>query len=86
MHQPQVHLMTCVSSLFRLSLKFYMLIQMAYWVHCYPELYFMKVKKVGPSITNIFYFLSLPTSQEEVYSKLVLYTTSLLIITAAYIT
>ena len=27
-------------------MKFYMLTQMAFWLHCYPELYFMKAKKV----------------------------------------
>eukprot|EP00731_Ephydatia_muelleri_P010307 Em0005g893a len=51
----------------KLSIKFYMLNQMAFWLHCYPELYFMKAKK------------------EEIYSKLVLYTSSFLIIAGAYI-
>ena len=27
-------------------MKFYMLCQMSFWLHCYPELYFMKAKKV----------------------------------------
>lgn len=49
-----------------LSLKFYMLTQMAFWLHCYPELYFMKTKK------------------EKIYSKIVLYTSSLLMIGGAY--
>lgn len=53
-------------TLMRLSLKFFMLNQMAFWLHCYPELYFMKAKK------------------DEMYSKLVLYTSSLLIIGGAY--
>ena len=26
--------------------KFYFLLQIAYWVHCVPELYFLKAKKV----------------------------------------
>ena len=30
----------------RLSLKFFMLNQMAFWLHCYPELVFMKTRKV----------------------------------------
>lgn len=50
-----------------LSLKFYMLSQMAFWLHCYPELYFMKTKK------------------EKIYSKIVLYTSSLLMIGGAYV-
>ena len=29
-------------------MKFYMLSQMSFWLHCYPELYFMKAKKVNP--------------------------------------
>lgn len=33
-------------SLFSLSLKFFMLTQMAFWLHCYPELIFTKTKKV----------------------------------------
>ncbi|XP_003386011.1 PREDICTED: translocating chain-associated membrane protein 1-like 1 [Amphimedon queenslandica] len=32
-------------TLMKLSLKFYMLTQMAFWLHCYPELYIMKTKK-----------------------------------------
>lgn len=32
--------------LFSLSLKFFMLTQMAFWLHCYPELIFTKTKKV----------------------------------------
>lgn len=51
----------------KLSIKFYMLNQMAFWLHCYPELYFMKAKR------------------EELYPKLVLYTSSFLIIAGAYI-
>lgn len=31
----------------RMSLKFYMLAQIAFWLHCYPELYFLKAKKVS---------------------------------------
>jgi len=27
------------------SVKFYFLLQIAYWIHCFPELYFMKIKK-----------------------------------------
>ncbi|KAH8026434.1 hypothetical protein HPB51_020418 [Rhipicephalus microplus] len=27
--------------------KFYFIIQLAYWLHCYPELYFQKTKKVN---------------------------------------
>jgi len=53
--------------LMSLSLKFFMLNQLAFWLHCYPELYFMKTKK------------------EEIYSKLVLYTSSLLLIGGAYL-
>lgn len=54
-------------NLMTLSLKFYMLNQMAFWLHCYPELYFMKTKK------------------DKIYSKIVLYTPSLLMIIAAYV-
>jgi translocating chain-associated membrane protein 1 len=53
-------------SLMSLSLKFFMLTQMGFWLHCYPELVFMKAKK------------------DEIYSKVVLYTSSLLIIAGAY--
>lgn len=33
--------------------KFYYIIQIAYWLHCFPELYFQKVKRdeMGPRIT-----------------------------------
>jgi translocating chain-associated membrane protein 1 len=27
------------------TLKFFYIIQMAYWLHCYPELYFQKTKR-----------------------------------------
>lgn len=54
-------------TMMRLSLKFYMLNQMAFWLHCYPELYFMKAKK------------------DKIYSKIVLYTSSLLMIGGAYV-
>ena len=37
-----VHALLCC----RFAMKFYMLTQMAFWLHCYPELYFMKAKKV----------------------------------------
>lgn len=53
-------------TLMSLSLKFFMLTQMAFWLHCYPELIFTKTKK------------------EDIYSKIVLYTSSLLIIAGAY--
>ena len=122
-----------------LSHKFFMLVQMGFWFHCYPELYLMKIKKVGLSIylssyiyvsiglhvsiylsiclhisiylsvfmylsiclsvfiylsiyrsssiyLSVFMYLSICLLQDEVYSKLVLYTTSLLIIVAAYVT
>ncbi|KAH9383398.1 hypothetical protein HPB48_024640 [Haemaphysalis longicornis] len=29
----------------RFMFKFYFIIQLAYWLHCYPELYFQKTKK-----------------------------------------
>ena len=35
-----------MASPYSLSLKFFMLTQMGFWVHCYPELVFMKAKKV----------------------------------------
>lgn len=31
----------------RFAMKFYMLAQISFWLHCYPELYFMKAKKVN---------------------------------------
>ena len=52
----------------RFSLKFFMLQQMAFWLHCYPEIYLMK-----------------QTRGDGIYRKLVLYTSSLLIILGAYI-
>ncbi len=42
-------------------LKFFYIIQIAYWIHCYPELYFSKVKreeipsKIKFSTINLFY-------------------------------
>jgi translocating chain-associated membrane protein 1 len=50
------------------SLKFFMLQQMAFWLHCYPELLLMKQYKT-----------------DRVYTKIVLYTSSLLIILGAYV-
>jgi translocating chain-associated membrane protein 1 len=44
-----------------------MLVQMGFWIHCYPEIYLLKMKK------------------EDVYSKLVQYTASLLIIGLSYV-
>ena len=31
---------------FRFIVKFYFIMQLAYWIHTFPELYFQKVKKV----------------------------------------
>ena len=31
----------------RFWVKFYFIIQLAYWLHSYPELYFQKIKKVA---------------------------------------
>ena len=75
-----------------LSLKFFMLTQMAFWVHCYPELIFMKAKKVRtlhlgrPRLFSVaVHMLYLVVSlQEELHSKIVLYTSSLLLIAGAY--
>ena len=77
-------------ALLSLSLKFFMLTQMAFWVHCYPELIFMKAKKVCSLYTSekakavsvaVWLVVSL---QEELHSKIVLYTSSLLLIAGAY--
>lgn len=40
--------------------KFYFIIQIAYWLHCFPELYFQKVKKeeMAPRITYSTLYLS----------------------------
>lgn len=27
------------------TFKFYFILQLSYWVHCFPELYFQKVKR-----------------------------------------
>ncbi|XP_065897830.1 translocating chain-associated membrane protein 1-like [Dysidea avara] len=50
----------------KFGIKFFMLNQMAFWLHCYPELYFMKAKK------------------EDIPSKLLHYTSLLLLIAGAY--
>jgi translocating chain-associated membrane protein 1 len=47
------HLLTNLSSLWAgyphssmvFTLKFFYIIQISYWLHCYPEIYFQKVKK-----------------------------------------
>lgn len=32
---------------FRFTLKFYFILQISFWVHCFPELYFMRAKRVS---------------------------------------
>ena len=82
---------------------------MAFWLHCYPELYFMKTKRVGlpdqpsfvipspvflpkppPLAFQVHPFSCLSSCfsyplQDKIYSKVVLYTSSLLMIGGAYI-
>lgn len=31
----------------RFIVKFFFIMQISYWIHCFPELYFQKVKKVS---------------------------------------
>lgn len=35
---------------FRFTLKFYFILQISFWVHCFPELYFMRAKRVSAVI------------------------------------
>ncbi len=42
----QVHIVICLLFFSRFIIKFFFIIQMAYWIHCIPELYFQKIKKV----------------------------------------
>lgn len=43
----QATLLIVIHCIFRLSHKFFMLVQMSFWFHCYPELYLMKIKQVS---------------------------------------
>ena len=54
----------------RFWVKFYFVIQLAYWIHSYPELYFQKIKKVNQS----FAFFVLPNGS-VIYSLLFLHDT-----------
>lgn len=44
--------------LMEFAMKFYMLTQMAFWLHCYPELYFMKAKKEH-MLSKMFHYTSI---------------------------
>lgn len=39
--------------------KFYFILQIAYWIHCFPELYFMKTKReeINDKVTMYFLYL-----------------------------
>lgn len=37
----------------RFIVKFFFIMQISYWIHCFPELYFQKVKKVCSKMKNI---------------------------------
>ena len=45
--------------LYRFILKFYFILQIAYWVHCFPELYFLKAKKVRILFHKTLYIIDL---------------------------
>lgn len=45
-HRLLIH---CFSFSVRFTLKFYFILQISFWVHCFPELYFTRAKRVRVS-------------------------------------